>query len=68
MSATMVTPSGTGAPPPQPPAKNYLNASHGIASWMLTVDHKRIAVMYLVAVAVLPHRRRRLRLARCGSN
>ena len=33
-----------------PPAKNYLNATTGIWSWMTTVDHKRIGVMYLVAV------------------
>src|ERR1700684_1052164 len=32
------------------PAKNYLNATSGIWSWMTTVDHKRIGVMYLVAV------------------
>ena len=32
------------------PAVNYLNASKGIWSWMSTVDHKRIGVMYLVAV------------------
>src|ERR1700689_2085268 len=33
------------------PAKNYLNATTGIWSWMSTVDHKRIGVMYLVAVS-----------------
>jgi cytochrome c oxidase subunit I len=32
------------------PEKNYLNASSGIWSWMSTVDHKRIGVMYLVGV------------------
>ncbi len=32
------------------PAKNYLNATSGIWSWMSTVDHKRIGVMYLIAV------------------
>jgi cytochrome c oxidase subunit 1 len=32
------------------PEKNYLNASSGIWSWMTTVDHKRIGVMYLVGV------------------
>ena len=29
---------------------NYLNASKGLASWLLTLDHKRIGVMYLAAV------------------
>ena len=28
----------------------YLNARHGIASWLLTRDHKRIALLYLAAV------------------
>src|SRR5579871_4836818 len=32
------------------PSKNYLNETTGIWSWMTTVDHKRIGVMYLVAV------------------
>ncbi len=29
---------------------NYLTHSRGIASWMFTLDHKRIGVMYLVSV------------------
>src|SRR5208282_788642 len=29
---------------------NYLNAQKGVWSWMTTVDHKRIGVMYLVGV------------------
>ena len=33
------------------PAKNYLNETKGIWSWMTTVDHKRIGIMYLVAVS-----------------
>ena len=32
------------------PEKNYINATQGIWSWMSTVDHKRIGVMYLVGV------------------
>ncbi len=37
------------------PAKtevNYLNNEHGLKSWLLTGDHKRIAVMYLIVVTV----------------
>ncbi|WP_263408262.1 cytochrome c oxidase subunit I [Terriglobus tenax] len=30
---------------------NYLNATHGIKSWLLTVDHKRIALLYLMGVS-----------------
>ena len=29
---------------------NYLNATKGIKSWLLTIDHKRIGVMYLISV------------------
>jgi len=32
------------------PVKNYLNETKGIWSWMTTVDHKRIGIMYLCAV------------------
>ncbi len=32
------------------PQKNYLNETTGIWSWMTTVDHKRIGIMYLVGV------------------
>ena len=28
---------------------NYLTHTHGIRSWLLTLDHKRIGIMYLVA-------------------
>jgi cytochrome c oxidase subunit 1 len=39
------------APPPlQLPAQHYLNADFGIKSWLLTTDHKRIALLYLIAV------------------
>ena len=31
---------------------NYLNSEHGLKSWLLTGDHKRIAVMYLIVVTV----------------
>jgi len=28
--------------------ENYLNAEYGIKSWLLTVDPKRIALLYLM--------------------
>jgi cytochrome c oxidase subunit I len=31
-------------------SENYLNCRCGIASWLFTLDHKRIGVMYLVSV------------------
>jgi cytochrome c oxidase subunit I len=34
------------------PAVHYLNHDKSIRSWLLTVDHKRIGIMYLVAVSL----------------
>src|ERR1041385_7520849 len=30
--------------------EHYLNANYGLRSWLLTKDHKRIALLYLVSV------------------
>src|SRR5688572_3810479 len=38
--------------PPVMPAISYLNADRGIKSWLLTLDHKRIALMYLVLTTI----------------
>jgi cytochrome c oxidase subunit 1 len=38
------------APPPEKEKRNYLNAEAGLKSWLLTKDHKRIAILYLLAV------------------
>jgi len=29
---------------------NYLNTGYGVKSWLLTIDHKRIAILYLIGV------------------
>ncbi|MBI3245861.1 MAG: cbb3-type cytochrome c oxidase subunit I [Deltaproteobacteria bacterium] len=34
----------------EPERRTYLNAGHTLSSWLLTVDHKRIGIMYLIAV------------------
>jgi cytochrome c oxidase subunit 1 len=34
------------------PAVNYLNADRGVWSWLTTIDHKRIGIMYLVSVLI----------------
>ena len=34
-------------PAAETPPKNYFNASYGVTSWLLTTDHKRIAILYL---------------------
>jgi cytochrome c oxidase subunit 1 len=49
MSAVTVPP----APEvPAEPRVNYLNATYGLKSWLLTRDHKRIALLYLASVTV----------------
>lgn len=46
-------------PPPAPPAPpeaervTYLNVAYGVTSWLLTKDHKRIALLYLVTVTAM---------------
>lgn len=35
------------------PKRNYLNAEHGIMSWLLTQDHKRIAILYLISITLM---------------
>jgi cytochrome c oxidase subunit 1 len=35
---------------PETAGKNYLNQTTGIVSWLTTVDHKRIGIMYLITV------------------
>jgi cytochrome c oxidase subunit 1 len=32
------------------PREHYLNIRYGILSWLLTKDHKRIALLYLITV------------------
>ena len=32
--------------------ENYINANYGIKSWLLTKDHKRIALLYLLSVSI----------------
>jgi cytochrome c oxidase subunit I len=32
------------------PGTNYINAEHGIKSWLLSLDHKRIGILYFVSV------------------
>jgi cytochrome c oxidase subunit I len=35
---------------PVMPEKHYLNDNYGIRSWLLTKDHKRIAILYLISI------------------
>ena len=45
------------------PPRHYLNDGYGIKSWLLTRDHKRIALLYLARDHVLLLHRRRVRRA-----
>ncbi len=38
---------------PDASERNYLNAAYSIRSWLLTTDHKRIAILYLVSITLL---------------
>jgi cytochrome c oxidase subunit I len=38
------------APPPVYQKINYLNVDRGVKSWLFTLDHKRIGIMYFVSV------------------
>ena len=42
--------------------KNYLNNGNTIASWLLTTDHKRIAILYLVSITIMTRYRNAMRL------
>ena len=35
------------------PKEHYLNADYGVRSWLLTIDHKRIALLYLLSITVM---------------
>jgi cytochrome c oxidase subunit 1 len=34
------------------PSTNYLNTSYTIRSWLLTTDHKRIAILYMISITL----------------
>jgi cytochrome c oxidase subunit I len=40
-------------PPVQRAPLHYLNVSRGMASWLLTKDHKRIAILYLLPITAM---------------
>ena len=50
MSTTVTTPIGNVDPTPKP-RTNYLTNGHSLRSWLLTEDHKRIAILYLISVS-----------------
>src|SRR3954452_9440410 len=36
-----------------PQEVNYLTVEHGWKSWLLTTDHKRIAMLYLISITLM---------------
>src|SRR3954467_12401613 len=36
----------------QPPRDSYINIAYTVKSWLLTRDHKRIGILYLIAITV----------------
>jgi cytochrome c oxidase subunit 1 len=53
MSTAPLTLPPPGAQPERPLGPTYLNVAFGVRSWLLTVDHKRIAILYLVSVSAM---------------
>lgn len=51
MSAVAV-PRQTETPALEMPRENYLTDGYGIKSWLLTLDHKRIGILYMVSVSI----------------
>ncbi len=39
--------------PPAFEPENYLNAEYGVKSWLLTTDHKRIALLYMISITLM---------------
>jgi len=40
-------------PAPVVERENYLNTDFGVKSWLLTTDHKRIAILYLLSITAM---------------
>lgn len=51
MSAVAV-PTHTETPAREMPRESFLNDGYSIKSWLLTLDHKRIGILYMVAVSI----------------
>ncbi len=52
MSSIPLQPGALGTPNEQA-RENYLNIKHTVASWLLTKDHKRIAVLYGLSISIM---------------
>src|SRR5205809_5352279 len=52
MSTVAIPPPAGDAGPAIRPV-NYLNVDFGVRSWLLSTDHKRIAILYLMAITIM---------------
>jgi cytochrome c oxidase subunit 1 len=50
---TLTLPPPAPSVPPEPARETYLNVAFGVKSWLLTKDHKRIAILYLVVLTLM---------------
>ena len=46
--STLVAP----GPVPAMPREHYINTDYGWKSWLFTLDHKRIAILYLISITI----------------
>src|SRR5262245_46234933 len=54
MSASFEIPPRPSPLEPRPITRaDYLNVAYGVRSWLLTLDHKRIAILYLVSITLM---------------
>ena len=51
MSAVAV-PKQIEAPALEMPRDNFLNDGYSLKSWLLTLDHKRIGILYMISVSI----------------
>src|SRR5919202_1410353 len=52
--STIATEPRPSPPEPRPITRaDYLNVHYGVRSWLLTTDHKRIALLYLVSITLM---------------
>jgi cytochrome c oxidase subunit 1 len=43
----------TAAAVTEEPHLHYLNESYGVRSWLLTTDHKRVGLLYLISLTAV---------------
>lgn len=53
MSTTLESPPSQQPEPQGEPRLHYLNNRFGVLSWLLTKDHKRIAILYLLSITLM---------------